>query len=162
MIVVNNEQKEEFNRAMNIAYRFAGYRPRSENEMRLRLLKHCISEDIVEPAMDILKKEEVVSDRKFALWWFEERVRQRKKSFMHISAELAEKGVDRDIIKEVSETIDKDQEKTTIGLQIEKMRKKYSGQNSFQMERKMIAGLIRKGFKYEDIEEYLKNSDTGK
>ena len=79
------------------ALQLLGYRERSRAELRQRLLDNGYSRDVVDPVVERFCEVELVDDRRFASAWV--RTRASAGYGRHrIARELAEKGVDDDII----------------------------------------------------------------
>jgi regulatory protein len=106
-------QKDQITRLVEKALRFLSYRPRSEREVRQQLLyKGKLTEmetDLekknyqrnVEDAIKFLRKNKMVDDRQFSLWWIEGRRKFKKTGDQVIKQELMVKGVDKHLVEEL-------------------------------------------------------------
>ncbi len=96
-------------RTYEAALSLISYRPRSEGELRQRLLRKGLPEAAIDVAMERLKRSGLVNDEEFARTWVENRGSGgggRGKSLL--AAELRAKGVAPDLISE--ELSDRDDE----------------------------------------------------
>ena len=97
---------EPFQRASAAALRYLAYRPRSESEVRNRLMGR-FSPDVVDSVIDDLVRQGLADDARFAGLWTDSRNRLNPRSASAIRRELISKGVARDIaenaVREVSD-----------------------------------------------------------
>jgi regulatory protein len=89
---------------MRAAYRFISYRSRSEKELRDFLEKKLKTWNVagqasVEKTIERLRDLGYVDDKKFALWWIEQRSAFRPKGARVLKFELQKKGVSREVIE---------------------------------------------------------------
>jgi regulatory protein len=101
-----------------------------------------------------LKYLDFLDDRKFAVWWVEQRLAFRPKSKLSLKFELKGKGIDENLIKEVLFETKVDEVKLAKDL-IEKKRYKWEKLDNFEARRKMSEFLARKGFNWEIIRKIL-------
>ena len=87
---------ESFGKATAAALRFLSYRPRSEAEIRARLLRR-FPVHVVEPVLQSLVQNSLVDDSAFAKLWRDSRDSLNPKSASVIKGELVSKGVARDV-----------------------------------------------------------------
>lgn len=88
------------------AYRFLSFRPRSEKELsdflQNKLVKWKVAGQIsVKKTIERLRELGYVDDRKFVLWWIEQRSTFRPKGKRVVKMELLKKGISREIIEDV-------------------------------------------------------------
>ena len=101
-------KKGHFYRCLNAATRFLGYRPRSESELRQRLVQRGFQSDVVEAVIARLKEQSLVDDVAFAQFWKENRDIFSPRSQWLTHLELRRKGVPDDIISTVVSDTDDD------------------------------------------------------
>ena len=94
-------------RARLAALRLLGYRPRSENELRQRLLQRFPAEQ-VEAALEDVRTKGYLDDTEFAVRWRESRERTRPRSASLIRRELGDRGVDGESIEHALEGFDEE------------------------------------------------------
>jgi regulatory protein len=99
---------------LDVAYRYLSYRPRSEGEIRERLLHRGFGSEEVERAIGKLKQQNLIDDFAFARFWKDNRLSFRIKSKRLIAKELRDKRVAPDIVDEITENIDDELNAYTI------------------------------------------------
>jgi regulatory protein len=97
-----------FYRCLNAATHFLSYRPRSEAELRKRLVQRGFQSDIIEAVIKRLKEQSLVDDVAFAQFWKENRDTFSPRSQWLTGLELRRKGVSEDIISTVVSDVDDD------------------------------------------------------
>ena len=90
-----------FQRCLNAALRFLSYRPRSEAELRRRLVKHGFDSEPIAAVIARLKEQGMVDDLAFARFWVENRESFSPRGQRMLKLELRQKGVSSDIIEAV-------------------------------------------------------------
>lgn len=140
----------ELGKVLDRCYNLLSYRPRSEQELRdyLRRKGH---EDLVDPALERLRGQGFVDDRKFASDWAEDRRRFGLRSQRHIQAELRQKGISREVADEILGELTDESEGDTISQLIQSRNL----QTKYPDERKLIQYLRGKGFSYGNIKAAL-------
>ncbi len=101
-------RSNHFYRCLNAAIHYLGYRPRSEFEVKERLLRRGFGDNTVERVIAKLREQELVDDVAFARFWKENRDSFSPRSQWLTKLELKQKGVTDDIIAQVIEVIDDD------------------------------------------------------
>lgn len=148
-------RKAEFQKTYDKLVRFATLRPRSEKEVNLWLRKHKVHKSLHKELFNKLKRLELLDDKKFAQWWIEQRTTFRPRGKRALFAELRQKGIDRDLIKEILDEVEIDEEKIARQL-LEKKRYKWEKLPKFEAKKKMSEFLARKGFGWEIIKQAIK------
>jgi regulatory protein len=97
-----------FYRCFNAASHFLSYRPRSEFEVRERLLRRGFDNNTTESAIAKLKEQGLVDDAAFAQFWKENRDSFSPRSQWLIKLELRQKGVTDNLIDQSTDIIDAD------------------------------------------------------
>ena len=133
------------------AFRLLKYRLRSENELRQRLRKKKIPEDIIEETVLFLKEKKFIDDRQFARLWTDSRLRGNL-GLRRINIELKQKGLRQELI---DETIDEmrrsyDEEKIVYALAQEQW-KKLKKLTRDKARQRLYAWLLRRGFSVEAV-----------
>ena len=90
---------EDYRAALDVAVRYLGNRPRSEAEVRRRLDRAGIPEDLVEQVLAQLRRWELVDDAAFARYWLEQRRTFRPRGPRLLEAELRQHGVAADLAR---------------------------------------------------------------
>ncbi len=133
---------EPFKRATDAALRLLSYRPRSEAEVRGRLLPRFPSK-VVEEVVSRLKEQDLLGDAAFSRFWRNSRDALNPRSAFLIRQELISKGVDRETAREALQDID-DQENAYKAALRAARRFKQADPSAFR--RKLWGYLQRRGF----------------
>jgi len=99
-------RSDHFQRCLNAAVRYLGYRPRSESEIRERLKRRNFDADSVDAVINRLKEQGLVDDAAFAQFWKENRESFSPRSGWLTKLELKRKGVTTDTIDQMVGDID--------------------------------------------------------
>lgn len=122
-------------------------RPRSEKEIKERLLKKSYCEDTIREVLFFLKEQDFINDRKFAESWIRSRLALKPVSRYLLKRELRLKGIDE---QTVQEAIDKeasgfDEQEEALKLALAKKRR--FGDIEKEKSKKRIADFLkRRGF----------------
>jgi regulatory protein len=135
----------------------------SKMELRRKLYQKKFTKPVIESIIDKLSAIKYIDDRKFAELVINESMNLRHDGMQKTKARLMEKGVDKKIIEEVlAETKDSDTEMENIKLTGDKklfsLKKRFTDKR--QVDQKLTAYLVGKGFSFEIIKEYLKSAGT--
>ena len=152
---LSQEQLEELRKeeaeqqAVDRAYNFLSYRPRSREEVRRYLLRKQTSPEIVEAALARLDRLDFVNDRAFAGFWIENREQFSPRSSRALKNELRTKGVDREVIDEmVDEELD-EQRALLAGRKKALSLVHLPGMDYATFRTRLGSFLLRRGFGYE-------------
>ena len=141
-------RSDHFHRCLNVAARYLSYRPRSEFELRKRLLQRGFNGDSIEAVLTKLKEQGLVDDMTFAQFWKDNRESFNPRSQWLTKSELRQKGVAGDIIDQVVDTID-DEDSAYRAAQSKVHNLPLSDYQLFQ--RRLGEYLKRRGFGYRVI-----------
>ncbi len=130
-------------RCLNAAIRSLGYRPRSEAELRDRLVKRGFAGDIQDAVITRLREKGLVDDNAFAQFWKENRESFIPRSQRLTRLELKRKGIANEIIDPVVAAID-DEEGAYRAALSKARRLSRTDYPSFQ--RRLGGHLKRRGF----------------
>lgn len=83
------------------ALRLLSYRPRSIREITQRLTKTNADTHTINRVINNLIDQNLLNDQEFAQWWVDQRVKFRPRGNYALTQELAQKGIDREIIDSV-------------------------------------------------------------
>jgi regulatory protein len=144
------EGKDLFQRCLNAALRFLGYRPRSEAEIRQRLQRHGYDSEDIEKAITRLKEQGLVDDIAFARYWKDNRETFSPRSQRMTKLELKRKGLSNDIIEQVIGEIDERDSAYRAALK----RASRLSASEYQVFRQRLGTYLgRRGFNYNIIKE---------
>ena len=141
----------EAHEAAAAALRLLRYRPRSEHELRERLLAREYAPEAVDEAVSRLRVWGLVDDAEFAEEWVRGRRRRRGRSRGALERELRNKGVaERHITGAVASIDDSDdREQATELVRARLARKPASSQSVADLQgekRRLLAYLARRGY----------------
>lgn len=155
------EQESQFGKLYTRTLEYSLVRPRSQREIKDYLyrktrdtrtktgaVKKGVSPELTQRVFDRLVSRGYVDDEKFARFWVENRNQRKGSSLRRLSAELAAKGVDRQLIEQVIGESERDDQEELRKI-IAKKRGRYDDEDKF------MAYLARQGFRYDDIKEAL-------
>lgn len=94
------------NQALQLAYRFLGYRPRSESEVRARLRRHSDPPEVIDAVVARLQEQRLLNDQQFAADYAGRRTQASPRSRRMVTWELRQKGVAADIVEDATENLD--------------------------------------------------------
>jgi regulatory protein len=140
--------RDRYQRCLNAAVRYLGYRPRSESEVRQRLRKHGFDDNVSEKAIAYLKKQGLVDDSAFARFWKDNRESFSPRSRRQTQLELKRKGLDSDVIEPVIREIDESDSAYRAALN---KARRLPREDYQAFRRWLVAYLGRRGFSYDII-----------
>ncbi len=156
---------DEFDRYYRKAINFLSYRARSIKEVQENLEKTLqkrklpveSTEDHKKIILEVIDKliiQKFLDDTQFALWWIEQRARNKPKSKMVLRMELKQKGVSQEIItaalsnEELEAVIDDLSQARKL---VEKKIERYKDLPRNDIYKKLGGYLGRRGFSWEVI-----------
>jgi regulatory protein len=147
------EAAEARRTAMTSALRLLSYRPRSEREMQDALRARRIPETIANETLERLRELRLLDDAAFADAWTDSRQRNNPRGRRMLLAELAEKGVKREVAQECVAAIDEDADAVRAGR---KRSQTLRGLEFRDFRRRLGDFLVRRGFGYDVCETAIK------
>ena len=147
-------KKSEFQKTLDKLLRFATLRPRSEKEVKDWFSRRSVHESLHEELFNRLRGLDLIDDKKFAVWWVEQRTTFKPRGKRALGAELRNKGIKKEIISEVLEETEVDEKKIASEL-LGKKAYRWKNLPKLEARQKMGAFLARKGFNWEIIEKVL-------
>lgn len=146
-LIFDSEVKMAFEKASV----YLGTREHSKKELFDKLLKKGYEKPVIEETISKLEEYHYVDDELFAKHFAEQNI---KYSAAVIEGKLRQKGIDNEIIKAVIENIDDGKEYELCKKQTRKLISQ-KGLDNPKNKDKIMASLIRKGFKINDIKKAL-------
>jgi regulatory protein len=135
-------------RALDVALRLLSYRPRSEQEIRTRLLRHELPPDVVRSTIERLREYGYVNDAAFAQSWVESRSLGTPRGRRVLRQELRSKGVDVDTVAGVVGELDETEAARQAAL---KKARSLHGLEYPDFRNRLAGYLQRRGFGYDVI-----------
>lgn len=147
-------REDEVKKAITSALNLIAYRPRAAGELRTKLRERSFAPTVIDAAVGRIQELGYLDDRDFADRWVESRQQHRPRSARMLSRELAQKGVDRDIIEQTIDEAGIDEFSDAVALA---QRKWPSWRNLDQptRERRLSGFLARRGYGFDIIRRVL-------
>jgi len=143
------KQQDTHEVALQKAFRFISYKPRSESEVRKKLTTQGYEESVVDAVIDRLKQGGLIEDQGFARDWVENRSTFRPRSRRVLAMELRQKGVGEEDIQEALAGTQSDDE---LAYQVAIRRARRFGEMEWNQFRERMTGFLgRRGFAYGSI-----------
>ena len=134
---------------LDVAYRYLGYRPRSEFEMGVWLERKGFGRRAIESTLSTLKVKGLLDDLAFARFWRESREYSSPRSRAALRSELRQKGIDPDVVAKALDGVD-EEAAAYRAAQKKAARLRTADHDDFRS--KLSAALRRRGFSYEVTE----------
>ena len=148
----------EFQKVYDKILLFGSLRPRSEREYYGWLRKHQVPKNLYDELFNRLKGLDFLNDKKFAVWWIDQRIQFRSKSKRELIQELRLKGISKDAIEEVLSETQPDEVVMARKL-IAKKNYMWEKVSDSVARRKRAEFLLRRGFGWDIIKQVVDKSD---
>jgi len=140
-------QAEERHRAEQLALRYLGYKPRTASQIRDYLSKKGFESRDIERVIQSFIEKKYLDDEDYAKLWIDERKRMRPRGRYLLRQELIYRGIEENLVEDVLHQNLSDQDEVALITQLMKKKwKPHSFPNGFEMKKKMVPFLQRKGF----------------
>lgn len=143
-------ESQSFSHALNWAYFYLKFRPRTEQEMvkYLERKKNNFNSETIEKVIVHLKEQGYVDDEKFIKLFISQRNKLKPKSAFALSLELQKLGVNRELIDEYFQ--ENPQDETNLAYAALQNRiNSFSRLDSKTRYKKAVSFLLRRGFSYD-------------
>lgn len=147
-------KEAEFQKVYDKILKFGSLRPRSEKEYKDWLRKHKVHPSLRNEIFNRLKRLDFLNDRRFAVWWVEQRTTFRPKSARILRLELINKGISKELIEDVLAEANIDEVAIAKRL-IRRKAKLWEKLDSYETRKKKAEFLSRNGFDWEVIRKIL-------
>jgi regulatory protein len=144
------DKDDPYRKAMEKAGRVLARRPHSRSELALKLRASGIEPEAVDRAMIRLEELGLIDDLVFARQWVEERGRRRGAGLLR--AELARKGVPREVADQALADVGLDEDSAALALAAGWLRRVVNRPLAEQAQR-IRQMLVRRGYSHEVAEE---------
>ncbi len=139
------QAKDEAEKAYQRALNYLSYRERSEEEVCGNLRKHDFPDTAIEEVLERLRRNTLLSDKRFAEKWVENRDAFHPRSRRALAMELRQKGISSSIIDEVLTEVD--DHKMAYNAAQKKLRRLQDLEWP-EFRKKLHGYLGRRGFSY--------------
>ncbi|HYL45127.1 MAG TPA: RecX family transcriptional regulator [Ktedonobacteraceae bacterium] len=135
--------------AVERAYNFLSYRPRSREEVRRYLRRKETPPGIIDAALERLVRLDLVNDEAFTSFWVENREKFSPRGARSLKNELRMKGVERDVVDEMV-TDENDEERALLAGRKKALSLVRLPNMDFAIFRTRLGSFLqRRGFGYE-------------
>ncbi len=135
--------------AVDRAYNFLSYRPRSREEVRRYLRRKETPPETIEAALARLDRLDLINDHTFASFWVESREQFSPRGARALKNELRMKGVEREVVEEMIDD-EKDEERALrAGRKKALTLVRIPGMDFATFRARLGSFLQRRGFGYE-------------
>jgi len=134
--------------AQQAALRLLAYRPRSEAEMRQRLARRGLPDEVVQETIAHLREQGLLSDAAFARFWVEARDQNSPRGRRLLWQELSAKGIEREIARQAIAVVT---EEDAALRAAQKKARHLQGQDYPIFRRRLGDFLLRRGFPYPTV-----------
>lgn len=141
--------KCQYKKALNKALNFLARRFMSEYEIKGKLLSSGYNEEIIETVIKKLKELNYVDDERFSKQWVEDRKLMKPIGMKRLEAELQNKGISRELIKNTLDESGCDDLETAVYLIGKKLGNNKVGCGDKTTSSKLYRYLLYKGIGYE-------------
>ncbi|MBF0593892.1 MAG: regulatory protein RecX [Candidatus Omnitrophica bacterium] len=139
------ETEQSLKKAKGYALRLFKLRPRSEAELKAKLAVKGFTLDICSIIVDKFKVLGFIDDAAFARVWMQGRL--KKYGFSRVARELAQKGIAKEIVTDLWESVRSDHDEVAVALAIvERRGRLYRGIEPRKRKKRMMDYLARRGF----------------
>ena len=147
-------REDQTKRAVASALNLLAYRPRAAGELRARLRERDYPPEAIDAAIARIRELGYLDDRNFADRWVESRQQHRPRSARMLGRELAQKGVDREVIEQTLEDAGIDEFSDALALAGHKWPA-WRNLDRPTRERRLSGFLTRRGYGYDIIRRVL-------
>ena len=150
-------ERDSIEKAHERALHFLSFRPRSEAEVRRNLQDGKFAPEMIERAVERLKRAGLVDDRAFGQYWLENRGQFSPRSARALKHELRQKGVDPASIDAALRAAGHDEGEAAFQAALPRARR-LAHLETQEFRQKLGAYLGRRGFTYEVASEAVRRA----
>ncbi len=160
---ISSLQKEnELHSCENKALDYLSRRLHSAMELRRKLMQKGFPKETIEEIINKMRSLKYLDDRKYAELMVNESINLRHEGTQKIRARLMEKGISKEIIQEVLfigevASFEDENIKLIADKKLFSLKKRFTDKKA--VTQKLTAYLLSKGFSYQTIRNYLRNTD---
>ncbi|GLB59865.1 recombination regulator RecX [Cytobacillus sp. NCCP-133] len=154
--------QDDIRKAYNTAIQYLSRRMRSETEVRKHLAEKEVDEPVIQEVVHKLYTYQFLNDEEYAKAFVRTQMNTSDKGKGLIRTELKQKGISPKSIEEALEEYSWEAELETAKRLCEKQAQKLSRDSSKILKQKLEQMLMRKGFKFEIIQEAISKTEVEK
>ena len=152
-LVPDEPDDEPYRKAMEKAGRLLARRPYARREIEQKLAGAGFEREVIDQVMTRLEHLRLLDDGAFAAQWIEDR--GRRKGSRALAAELAAKGVPREVSEEAIAAAERDEAQVALDLASRWVRR-VAGKPLREQAARIVRMLMGRGFSWEVSEEAAK------
>jgi regulatory protein len=163
---MDQTEQDQVHQALNRAFFYLKFRPRSEKEVRDYLQKKAVRfrwpEAVIETAVASLKEQNYINDDEFVEWFVHQRSTGKPKSAFALSHELQRFGIHKDNVTQFFDTNPVDEEELAFNA-LQRRWLRYKDLDKKVRFQKAAAFLSRRGFQFDVIKksiDRIQNDDS--
>ena len=138
---------DEFEAAYQKATRLIGYRPRTQFEVRQKLLQKGFANDVIDQVLERLTRANLIQDQQYAQMWIENRNEMHPRSQRLMRYELKNKGISEQMIDNA--LVDSADDSKLAYKAAEEYSRKLNKLDRELFQKRLSAYLARRGFSFE-------------
>ena len=133
--------------ALKRAFRFLGYRPRSEAEVQVKLTQLGFPQQIIETTLQKLRSLNFLNDENFARGWARAKTEGRGYGPLRVEKELRQKGIAKSLIRQIVQETFGQQEGRERAKSL--LEKRFRGKDlgNVKILHRAVAFLQRRGYR---------------
>lgn len=137
--------------------KYCAYRDRCHSEVRTRLLEYQVYGDDLEEVISELIAEDFLNEERFARSYARGKFRIKKWGRVKIKQELKLRQISDYCIRKAMTEIDDDEYVQTLETIIERKRASLPKLDHYDLRKKLVDFVLRRGYEYEIISEIINN-----
>ncbi len=145
------EEKKKLSKALDLAYFYLKFRPRTKKEVEEYLYKksrkYKLNSEIINQALTVLEEQKYIDDREFIEWFVNQRLKTKPSGVILLKRELYRFKADKDAIDSFFRDNSFDEDKLALQA-LERRRNYFSHFEGEELKKKAISFLQRRGFSY--------------
>ncbi len=129
-------------------------------DIRQKLLRLNLTDDVVELLLERLIKERFIDERRYTESYIREKLHFNKWGKRKIELHLAQKRISPDVVRDVFTQFSESQLSESLLSLLEKKRKSVTGRSEYERNGKLIRYALGRGFSMQEISRCLKMMDV--
>jgi len=144
-------KENEFQKALDKTFNFLSFRPRSKKEISDYLSRKKIGDQLGKMIFQKLEDLQMINDLDFTKWWAGQRQTFRPTGKRLLVLELRKKGIAKEIIDRVFESLPEEPEEEQAVKVLSKKERQFKGLPRQAVWKKASGFLLRRGFSYQAV-----------
>lgn len=150
--------REERKRVLDKAYDYLARRSHSQRELTAKLNRKGFEKSLIQQVVDELKAAGHLDDLEFARSFARNRLAAKSVGKRYLSRELAQRGVNKEMVDTVLDKIYSDVDETDLATTLARKRlPRYEHLEKLQKRKRLSDFLCRRGFDWETIKQVLES-----